>query len=119
MPSPSDDTLLLTRAAIWGLKRIYREGFEYQKAGVMLMNLLPASVRQPDLFYAARNSEALMSVMDRINATWGRGTVRSAAEGVSKAWGMKRERMSPRWTTQWEEVPKADGGNRSGFSTGS
>lgn len=105
LPSPSDDTLLLTRAALWGLKRIYREGFEYQNAGVMLMNLVPASVRQADLFFAGRNSDALMMVMDRINSTWGRGTVKSAAEGVTKAWCMKRERMSPRWTTNWAEIP--------------
>jgi len=108
LPTPSDDTLLLTRAALWGLQRIYRQGYEYQKAGVMLMNLSPAGVRQPDLFYAARNSDALMTVVDRINATWGRGTLRSAAEGVTKAWGMKRERMSQRWTTRWEEVPCAE-----------
>ncbi|NJD33455.1 MAG: Y-family DNA polymerase, partial [Betaproteobacteria bacterium] len=107
LPIPSDDTLLLTRAALWGLKRIYREGYEYQKAGVMLMNLLPASVRQPDLFYAAQNNDALMTVVDRINATWGRGTLRSAAEGITKAWGMKRERMSPSWTTRWEDLPRA------------
>jgi len=105
LPTPSDDTLLLTRAALWGLRRIYQRGYEYQKAGVMLMNLLPAEIRQQDLFYAARSSEALMTVMDRINTTWGRGTLKSAAEGITKAWEMKREQMSPRWTTRWEEVP--------------
>lgn len=46
--SPSDDTLLLTRAALWGLRRIYGEGYEYQKTGVMLMNLLPAGVISPN-----------------------------------------------------------------------
>ncbi len=105
LPTPSDDTMRLTRAALWGLRRIYRPGFEYQKAGIMLMDLVPAGVRQQDLFSAARNNDALMKVVDRINGTWGRGTVRSAAEGTTKAWAMKRERMSPRWTTRWEEVP--------------
>lgn len=107
LPTPSDDTLLLTRAALWGLRRIYRPGFEYQKAGVMLMHLLPVTVRQPDIFHVARNNDALMQVMDRINATWGRGTLKSAAEGIAKPWGMKRERMSPCWTTNWEELPRA------------
>ncbi|MBI3093476.1 MAG: Y-family DNA polymerase [Rhodocyclales bacterium] len=106
LPTPSDDTLLLTRAARWGLRRIYRAGYEYQKAGVMLMNLLPAEIRQQDMFYVARNSDALMTVMDRINGIWGRGTLRSAAEGITRAWGMKRKRMSPRWTTRWAEVPR-------------
>ncbi len=107
LPTPSDDTLLLTRAALWGLRRIYRPEFEYQKAGVMLMHLLPATVGQPDLFHAVRNNDALMQVVDRINATWGRGTLKSAAEGIGKPWGMKRERMSPRWTTNWTEIPVA------------
>ena len=109
LPTPTDDTLRLTKAALWGLRRIYRPGFEYQKAGIMLMDLAPVGIRQQDLFSAAKNNDALMQVVDRINSTWGRGTMRSAAEGVSKAWGMKRERMSPRWTACWDELPRAGG----------
>jgi len=105
LPTPSDDTLRLTQAALWGLRRIYRPGFEYQKAGIMLMDLVPAGIRQQDLFYAARNNDALMKVVDRINRAWGRGTIRSAAEGTAKTWSMKRERMSSRWTTRWDELP--------------
>lgn len=106
LPTPSDDTLLLTRAALWGLRRIYRPDFEYQKAGIMLMNLSEAGKSQQDLFLMTRNNDALMKVVDRINTTWGRGTMRLAAEGITKAWGMKRERMSPRWTTRWDELPQ-------------
>lgn len=107
LSTPSDDTLLLTRAALWGLRRIYRPDFEYQKAGIMLMNLSEAGKSQQDLFLTTRSNDALMKVVDRINNTWGRGTMRSAAEGIAKAWGMKRERMSPRWTTRWDELPQA------------
>jgi DNA polymerase V len=107
LPTPSGDTLLLTRAALWGLRRIYRSGFEYQKAGIMLMDLSEAGKSQQDLFLTTKNNDALMKVVDRINGTWGRGTLRSAAEGTTKAWGMKRERMSPRWTTRWDELPQA------------
>lgn len=105
LPTPSDDTLRLTQAALWGLRRIYRPGFEYQKAGIMLMDLVPAGIRQQDLFSTARNNDALMKVVDRINRAWGRGTIRSAAEGTAKTWSMKRERMSSRWTTRWDELP--------------
>lgn len=105
LPTPSDDTLRLTQAALWGLRRIYRPGFEYQKAGIMLMDLVPAGIRQQDLFSAARNNDALMKVVDQINRAWGRGTMRSAAEGTAKTWSMKRERMSSRWTTRWDELP--------------
>jgi len=106
LPTPSDDTLLLTRAALWGLRRIYRPGFEYQKAGFMLMNLSEAGKSQRDLFLTTKNNDALMQVVDRINSTWGRGCIRSAAEGTAKSWSMKRERMSPRWTTRWDELPR-------------
>ena len=109
LPTPSDDTLRLTRAALWGLRRIYRPGYEYQKAGIMLMDLSQAVKSQRDLFSITRNNDALMQVVDRINSTWGRGTMRSAAEGVSKSWSMKRERMSPKWTTRWDELPRAGG----------
>lgn len=101
----SGDTLLLTRAALWGLRRIYRPGFEYQKAGIALMNLSDARHQQLGLFSGGKQNDAVMRVMDRINGTWGRGTLRSAAEGNAKPWSMKRERMSPRWTTEWEEIP--------------
>jgi len=105
LPEATDDTLRLTRAALWGLKRIYRNGFAYQKAGVALMDLADASVAQMNLFSTAKDNGKLMQVMDRINAIWGRGTLRSAAEGIEKGWKMKRERMSPCYTTDWGQVP--------------
>ena len=101
----SDDTLLLTRAALWGLKRIYRPGFAYQKAGIALLNLSDAATPQMDLFSKARDNTRLMEVMDRINGIWGRGTLHSAAEGVQQGWRMKREKVSPGYTTHWDQLP--------------
>lgn len=102
LPEATDDTLRLTRAALWGLKRIYRPGFAYQKAGVALLNLTDAATPQMALFSSARDNTRLMQAMDRINALWGRGTLRSAAEGIDKDWKMRRERMSPGYTTRWD-----------------
>lgn len=107
LPEATDDTLRLTRAALWGLRRIYRKGFAYQKAGVRLINLTDAANAQMGLFSTDKDNRKLMHVMDRINAIWGRGTLRSAAEGVEKGWKMKRERMSPCYTTNWKQVPVA------------
>ncbi|MDP2810445.1 MAG: Y-family DNA polymerase [Rhodocyclaceae bacterium] len=105
MPEATDDTLRLTRAALWALKRIYRSGFDYQKAGVALLSLTDAGRPQMSLFSKARDNTCLMQAMDRINGIWGKGTLRSAAEGIGRSWRMKRERMSPGYTTRWEEVP--------------
>lgn len=106
LSTPSDDTLRLTRAALWALERIYRSGFAYQKAGVALLELSPAAALPQDLFAAARDNTRLMQAMDRINAIWGRGTLRSAATGRGNAsWQMKRERLSPGYTTRWDQLP--------------
>lgn len=107
LPEATDDTLRLTRAALWGLKRIYRPGFAYQKAGVALMNLSATAHSQLSLFSKVRDNSRLMAVMDRINSVWGRGTLHSAAEGIRKDWKMKRERMSPSYTTCWNQLPVA------------
>jgi DNA polymerase V len=103
----TSDTVRLTRAVLWGLKRIYRPGYAYQKAGVMLMDLHPAGQTQGVLFSTASPGRpALMEVIDRANARWGRGTLKLAAEGVIKPWQMKRERVSPAYTTRWEDLPR-------------
>jgi DNA polymerase V len=100
----TDDTLRLIQAAHWGLRRLYRSGYAYQKAGVALLDLRPRSHAQMDLFSTLPNRHALMQVMDRINASFGRGTLRTAAEGIRPAWRMKRERMSPAYTTRWDQL---------------
>ena len=107
LPEPTDDTLRLIRVAHWGLKKIYRPGYAYQKAGIALMNLSGAEQVQLGLFTTSRDNTRLMQVMDRINATWGRGTLHSAAEGIQKDWKMKREKKSPGYTTRWDELPVA------------
>lgn len=105
----TSDTVRLTRAALWGLKRIYRPGFAYQKAGVMLMDLHPAGQTQGVLFETASPARpALMEVIDQANGRWGRGTLKLAAEGVIKTWQMKRERKSPAYTTRWEDLPRVN-----------
>ena len=106
----SDDTRSLTTAALIGLRHIFRKGYQYKKCGVMLMELTVKAQRQETLFddVAARErASKTMAVMDSINRVWGRGTLRSGAAGGSKRWAMRSENRSPRYTTQWEELPIA------------
>ncbi len=108
LPEPADDTRLLACAALMGLRRLYKPGYAYQKAGVMLLDLSDAQHTQTALFDTGRGNPALMRVMDRINAHWGRGTLRLAAEGVpasNRDWRMRRGMMSPCYTTRWAELP--------------
>lgn len=83
---------------------------QYKKCGVMLMELTVKAQRQETLFddVAARDRAAkTMAVMDSINRVWGRGTLCSGAAGGSKRWAMRSENRSPRYTTQWDELPVA------------
>lgn len=107
LPEPSNDTLRLTQAALAVLDRLYRPGYAYQKAGVALLHLSAAATTQASLLAILPDNPRLMEAMDRINAIWGRGTLRSAAEGIDKRWRMKRERMSPGYTTRWDQLPCA------------
>ena len=108
LENPSDDTCAITTSALHGLKRIYRAGFDYKKAGVMLMQLTQRENHQSTLFddgTARIRSARLMQAMDAINATWGRNTLRVAAMGTTRRWAMRSENRSPRYTTAWEELP--------------
>jgi DNA polymerase V len=75
---------------------------------VMMIDLTPQAHRQTDLFESpdalARRAK-LNAVMDQINNTFGRETLRVAASGQLRRWAMKREHLSPRYTTRWEDIP--------------
>jgi DNA polymerase V len=108
--SPTDDTRLIAQAALKGLRAIYRPDFAYQKAGVLLTDLVAAGQRQASLFddpVQLGKSQALMAAMDRINGRMGRGTVKLLAEGSDPRWAMRAERRTPRYTTRLEEVAVA------------
>jgi DNA polymerase V len=106
LPQATSDSVALTRAALWALKRLYKSGYAYQKAGVMLLDLSDAATPQGCLFTGHRDNTTLMQVMDRVNRQWGRGTLKLAAEGVQQGWRMRRQRMSPAYTTNWNELPQ-------------
>ena len=108
----SDNSFRLSEAALYGLKRIYKIGYAYKKAGVMLMSLCPANQVPVDLFAGFDEPEIeraknLMATLDEINAKMGRGTVRSAGEGIQKAWAMRSDNKSPAFTTDWKQLPVA------------
>lgn len=107
MPSPTDDSRQLVKISLWALKRIYRPGFNYAKAGVMLSEIVPKAGIQNDLFsqpVSNQKSEALMSAMDAINHKMGRESVKLASEGFKRPWKMRQGNKSPNFTTDWNEV---------------
>lgn len=109
LPGATDGTPDLLRCALSGVARIFREGYRYKKAGVMLTALVPAGRVQHDLFdhFDRERSSRLMRAVDRLNDQMGAGTLRYAAEGFSKRWRARFERRSPAYTTSWRELPVA------------
>lgn len=104
---PSADTRELTQAAKKGLRQIYKKGYEYNKAGVILLDISQQHIRQYDMLTEVidNKSEKVMQVMDNINQIMGKNSVFLAAEGIEKSWLIKCDRRSPRYTTRWPELP--------------
>jgi len=109
LPEPTDDTLQLVKAARYLLKQLYRPGFLYQKVGILLSELQPATLRQGQLFGPADSDRRtrLMGVMDRLNRELGRDTLFLAGAGIDRSWRMRQGNRSPRYTTDWAEIPLA------------
>lgn len=104
---PSNDTRDIIRLATQSLAHIWRDGCRYIKAGVMLSDFFSQGVAQLNLFDKFQpqiNSPALMKVIDDINHS-GRGSVRFAGQGFQKGWSMKREMLSPGYTTRYADLP--------------
>ncbi|QKZ04248.1 translesion error-prone DNA polymerase V subunit UmuC [Pseudomonas eucalypticola] len=106
LPYPTDDTRLMTRLAVEAVDRIYRTGFKYSKAEVLLLSLCQKGEYTEDLFSISQPAatEKVMGLMDAINGRWGRGTMRLASVPTKPDWGMRREMMSQSFTTRLDQL---------------
>ncbi len=106
LPYPTNDTLLLTRAATEAAAQVYRSGFRYSKAEVLLMDLRQPGEFSDDLFAVTQPvaCDRLMSMLDEINGKYGRGTMRTASVPDAPDWGMRREMMSRSYTTRIDQL---------------
>ncbi|NDO83615.1 DNA polymerase V subunit UmuC [Citrobacter sp. NCU1] len=105
--TPTQDSRDIISAAIRCLDAIWKDGYRYQKAGVMLGDFFSQGIAQLNLFddNAPRpGSEKLMEVLDKLNAKDGRGTLYFAGQGIQPQWQMKREMLSPRYTTRYSDL---------------
>ena len=105
---PSSDTALIIHKGKKLLQSLYLPGFNYQKCGILLLDLVSETYEQEDLFTMNDSSKAdqLMKVMDHINNSMGENMIFHAAQGIRRKWQMRSERRSPRYTTSWEELAK-------------
>ena len=105
--TPTQDSRDMIAAATRCLDAIWKDGHRYQKAGVMLGDFYSQGVAQLNLFddnAPRQNSVKLMEVLDHLNAKNGRGALYFAGQGIQTAWQMKREMLSPRYTTRYSDL---------------
>ncbi|MEJ8326009.1 Y-family DNA polymerase [Kosakonia sacchari] len=105
--TPTQDSRDIIGAATRCLDAIWKDDHRYQKAGVMLGDFFSQGVAQLNLFddNAPRaDSEKLMAVLDKLNAKDGRGTLYFAGQGIQPQWQMKRDMLSPRYTTRFSDL---------------
>lgn len=106
LPEPTDSTLEIVRQARIALRRIFRPGYGYKKVGATLSHIVPAAEVQGSLFAPIDNEKhaRLMDALDRMNKLYGKGKIVVAAQGT-EPFRMNREHLSPRYTTDWRELP--------------
>lgn len=110
LPEPTDDSRPIVAAAQQALAEIYRPGYRFMKAGVMLLDLVDANREQlslldtPDRAADRERSERLMSTLDELNQKMGRGTVRLGVRRHDAAWQLRCAHRTPRYITRWDEL---------------
>jgi DNA polymerase V len=105
-PVPTSDSRVLANAVNEVLPQLFSKGVRFYKAGIGAIELVPEQLMQADLFTPTLNNTKLMNSLDSINKVFGKGTIRLASEQQAKSWEMKRDFLSPRYTTRWSDIPK-------------
>jgi len=107
--TPSNDTRDIINSATNSLNRIWIDGHRYMNAGIILADFFSNGVAQLNLFDGnapRKNSAALMEAIDKLNRS-GKGKIWFAGQGIEKPWAMKREMLSPAYTTRYSDLPVA------------
>jgi DNA polymerase V len=102
---PTNSTIELNHYAQIGLKALFREGYNYKKAGVIVMGLTPNNETQLSLFNTSNpKHQTLMSVIDKMNKSYGLNKIKFATQSLDRQWKMKQEKLSPSFTTKIKEI---------------
>lgn len=105
LPYPTNSSIDITKYALQGLERIFNSGYQYKKAGVMLLDFCNENEIQHTLFEAPNpQHKILMRTIDKLNATIGQQKVKLAIQDKDRVWKMKQEKLSRRFTTKLNEI---------------
>jgi DNA polymerase V len=105
LPFPTNSAIELAKFAKQALHYIFKEGYHYKKAGVLVMDFTPQDKTQLRLFDNSNQQHVpLMMAMDKINTMYGQQKIRLAAQDIKRVWKMKQEKLSPRYTTNLNDI---------------
>ncbi|MDC0045193.1 Y-family DNA polymerase [Pelagibacteraceae bacterium] len=104
LPFPTNNSIKIVKRSLEGIRKIYRPGYKYKKAGIILCGLSRQNVTKGLLDYDREASNSIMQTIDKINNRYGGETIKIASEGIKKIWKMKRENISPCYTTRFDEL---------------
>ena len=107
LPMPTADPVLLTRAAHALIPKI-KEGVRYAKAGIMVTDLRPSGNQKPlEIFENRHEERGIGSLLEEVSKRYGRGSIGLGHAGIKGGpdWSMRRDMLSPRYTTNWDELP--------------
>lgn len=102
---PTNSSIELVKYTQKALKEIFREGYQYKKAGVIVSGITPANTPQLSFFDNENPKHAkLMKVMDQVNRDLGQEKIKLACQALDRKWKMRQEKLSPRYTTRLDEI---------------
>jgi DNA polymerase V len=104
LPFPTNDSIKIVKKALEGIRKIYRSGYRYKKVWIILYELKKASEIRGLLDIDRVQSDSMMKTIDQINYRYGDSTIKLASEGIEKRWSMRRKKMSPCYTTRFDEL---------------
>jgi len=105
LPYATSSSIEITQYALKGLHQIFKEGYEYKKAGVIIMDFCPEEQVQQTLFESSNpKHKVLMDVMDHVNQSIGQAKIKLGIQDRDRVWKMKQEKLSPRYTTKLHEI---------------
>ena len=105
LPYATNSSIIVSKYSVSGLRKIFKDGIHYKKAGVMVMGLLPTATRQLSLFDKKEVKHlAVMQALDSIEKRFGSHQMKLANQDLKRTWKMKQDHLSQRFTTEINEI---------------
>ena len=105
LPFATNSSITISKYATKALTLLYKKGYQYKKAGVIVMGITPTNTKQLNLFVNENpKHKKLMKVMDKINGNYGEDVLKLANQNLEKTWIMRQEKLSKQYTTNWNEL---------------